>query len=164
VKPAGAANGFGPEVGGLASRITLPKEKFTVGEAIPVTYVIKNVSKDEKSVWDCGFWHNHLILVKNAEGKQEWVTEGEGLKIFAFDLRGPEEFKRFGLEPRGDRAKDVRVPIKPGAEDSAYEKYDLTRFYGLTEPGHYTVQYIYQNEGPESRLPSNTVMFEIVAK
>ncbi len=152
VKGAAAdADGFGAEVGGLRSRITLPREKFTVGEAIPVTYVIKNFSKDEQTTWHSGFWPNHMIVVKDADGKEPPLTE-----------RGRQVRKAFA--PEGGRDKNAPVKLKPGAEDSAWTKYDLQELYDLSKPGRYTVQYVYQEGALANRLPSNVVNFEIVAR
>src|SRR5262249_39023524 len=67
--PAPAADDFGAEVKGLRAKVTLAKAKFAIGEAIKVKYVLKNISKDEQTVWHSGFWANHLIVVKDADGK-----------------------------------------------------------------------------------------------
>jgi hypothetical protein len=48
---------LGPEVKGL-QKATLAKDTFEVGESIPVTYVVKNVSKAEQVLWHSGFWPN----------------------------------------------------------------------------------------------------------
>src|SRR5262249_42886599 len=62
--PAPAADDFGVEVKGLRAKVTLAKAKFAVGEAIEVRYVVKNVSKEEQTIWHCGFWPNHQIVVR----------------------------------------------------------------------------------------------------
>jgi RNA polymerase sigma factor (sigma-70 family) len=150
-KPA-AAPDFGPEVKGLRAKVTLAKEKFAVGEAIEVKYVVKNVSKDEQTLWHSGFWPNHQILVKDADGKEPPLTEF-----------GQERRKAFS--PGGERTKNVAVKVPPGGEDAAYEPYDLTKLYDLTKTGRYTVQYVYEERqgGWEGRLPSNEAAFEFAA-
>src|SRR5262245_23555449 len=56
--PAPAADDFGAEVEGLRAKVTLAKAKFVVGEAVAVKYVVKNVSKEEQTLWRSGFWPN----------------------------------------------------------------------------------------------------------
>jgi RNA polymerase sigma factor (sigma-70 family) len=147
------ADDFGPEVKGLRAKITLPKKKFTVGAEIPVTYTVKNVSKVEQTLWHSGFWPNHLILVRDAGGKEPPLT-----------ALGQQDRKAFA--PGGDRWKNVAVKVPAGGEDAAYEKYDLAKLYDLSAPGRYTVQYIYEEKqgGWEGRLPSNEAAFEVVAR
>jgi RNA polymerase sigma factor (sigma-70 family) len=150
--PAPVADDFGAEVKGLRAKLTLPKAKFAIGEAIEVKYELKNVSKDEQTVWHSGFWANHLIVVKDADGKEPALTE------FGKRLR-----KAFS--PGGERGKNAPVKVPPGGEDAAYERYDLTWLYNLTKSGRYTVQYIYEEKqgGWEGRLPSNEAAFEFDA-
>src|SRR5262249_32426323 len=52
-------DGYGEGVKGLRAKITLAKTKFEVGEAIPVSYVVKNVSKEGQTLWHSGFWPDH---------------------------------------------------------------------------------------------------------
>jgi RNA polymerase sigma factor (sigma-70 family) len=143
---------LGPEVNGLRARITLAQEKFRPGVPIQVSYVVKNVSKEEQILWHSGFWPNHQILVKDAAGKEPPLT--------AF---GQQCRKAFA--PGGERFKNVRVVVPPGGEDAAYEKYDLQDLYNLSRSGRYTVQYVYEEKqgGWEGRLPSNEVTFEFDA-
>src|SRR5262249_23306926 len=146
-------DGYGEEVKGLRAKITLAKTKFEVGEAIPVSYVVKNVSKEEQTLWHCGFWPNHQIFVNGADGKNLPLTE------FGRQCR-----KAF--TPGGPRDKNVPVKVPAGGEDAADEKYDLTKLYDLSKPGRYTVQYFYEEKpvsGWEGQLPSNIVTFEVVA-
>jgi RNA polymerase sigma factor (sigma-70 family) len=145
------ADGFGDEVKGLRARVTLAKEKFEVGEAVPVKYVVKNVSKDEQTLWHSGFWPHHQIIVKDADGKEPPLTE-----------YGKERRKSFS--PGGERGKNVPVKVPAGGEDAAYEQYDLAGLYDLSKPGRYKVQYVYEEKqgGWEGRLPSNEAAFEVV--
>jgi RNA polymerase sigma factor (sigma-70 family) len=142
---------LGPEVKGLRAGVTLPKEKFEVGEAIPVSYAVKNVSKDEQTLWHSGFWPNHEVIVRGADGKEPALTEAGKQRRQAFS-------------PGGERKKNAPVKVPAGGEDAAYEKYDLTTLYDLSKPGGYTVQYFYEEKlgGWEGRLPSNEAAFEIV--
>src|SRR5208282_3666480 len=99
-------------------------------------------------------WGNHLMLVRDAEGKEPpLTTEGQ--------------FRRgiFG----GPRKRNAPYKVAAGAEDRAY---DLTKYYDLTKPGRYTVQYVYEEkdagvpprEGWTGRLPSNEAAFAVVAR
>jgi RNA polymerase sigma factor (sigma-70 family) len=150
--PAPKADDFGAEVTGLRAKVTLAKAKFALGEAIKVEYMVKNVTKEEQTIWHSGFWPNHLIVVKDADGKEPALTE------FGKQLR-----KAFS--PGGERFKNSPVKVPPGGEDAAYEKYDLTWLYNIGKSGRYTVQYIYEEKqgGWEGRLPSNEAAFEFDA-
>ncbi len=151
--PPPAGNDFGPEVKGLRARVTLPRDTFAVGEAVPVTYVVKNVSGHEQTLWHCGFWPNHQVLVRDAAGKEPPLSE-----------LGRQ--RRQSFAPGGERDKNVPVAVPPGGEDAAYEKYNLAALYDLSRPGRYTVQYVYEEKhgGWEGRLPSNQAGFEVVAR
>jgi RNA polymerase sigma factor (sigma-70 family) len=152
------ADDFGPEVKGLRAKVSLvamqkhPVQKFVASDRIVVSYVVKNVSKEEQTLWHCGFWPNHQIIVKDAGGKEPPLT--------AF---GQQCRKAFA--PGGERGKNVAVKVPAGGEDAAYEQYDLTKLYDLSKPGRYTVQYVYEEKqgGWEGRLPSNAAAFEMVA-
>jgi hypothetical protein len=143
---------FGPEVRGLRAKVTLVKGKFEVGEAMPVKYVVKNVSRGELIVWHSGFWPNHQILVQDADAMEPPLT--------AFG----QQYRR-AFSPGGERFKNVPVKVPSGGEDAAYEQYDLTKLYDLSRPGRYTVQYVYEEKqgGWEGRLSSNKAAFEVVA-
>jgi RNA polymerase sigma factor (sigma-70 family) len=150
--PVPAADDFGAEVKGLRAKVTLAKAKFALGEAIEVKYVVKNDSKEEQTVWHSGFWSNHLILVKDADGKEPDLTDfGKAL--------------RKAFSPGGERGKSAPVKVPAGGEDPAYENYDVTWLYNISKSGRYTVQYIYEEKqgGWEGRLPSNEAAFEFDA-
>ncbi len=151
--PAPARDDFGPEVNGLRAKVTLDRDRYEVGQAIVATYVVRNVSKEEQTVWHSGFWANHEVIVHDDAGKEPAPTE-----------YGKECRRSFS--PGGVRKKNTPVPIAPGDEDAAYEKYDLTKLYDLSRPGRYTVRYVYEEKlgGWEGRLPSNEAAFEVVAK
>ena len=162
IPPAPARDDFGPEVNGLRAKVTLAKNKFEVGEAVPATYVVKNVSKKEQTLWRSNFFNNNLIVVKDAAGKEpplselgrqcrRWFTPDVALSASAMNFRS-------------------RVPV--GGEELAYEpayypKCDLTKLYDLSKLGRYTVQYIYEGKHTgawEGQLPSNEAAFEIVGR
>jgi RNA polymerase sigma factor (sigma-70 family) len=143
-------DGFGPEVKGLRSQITLAKQRYVVHEVIPVTYLVKNVSKQEQVLHNCGFWPNHQILVTDAAGREPALTE--------LGRQCQNAFRS------GERFKDIAVRVPAGDVHASYAEYDLTRFYDLSQPGRYTVQYVYEERGGgwAGRLPSNEVSFVVV--
>jgi hypothetical protein len=156
LKVEGSANPFGAEVKGLRSRVTLPKAKFMVGEAIPVKYAVKNVSRAQQTLWHSGFWPNHQIIVRDARDKEPPLT--------AFGRQCEEAFKR-GVG--GERGKNAPWPLRAGAEDTTEGNYDLSKLYHLSKPGRYTVQYVYeetQEGGWKGRLLSSKVAFEIIPR
>jgi RNA polymerase sigma factor (sigma-70 family) len=147
------ADDFGAEVKGLRARVSLAKQKFVAGEAIPVSYVVKNVSKEKQIVWHGGFWPNHRIVVSDADGKEPALTPLGRQRLQAF-------------APGGPREKNAPIEVPAGGEDAADEKYDLTQHYDLVKPGRYRVQFIYEEKqgGWEGRLPSNEAAFQVVAR
>jgi WD40 repeat protein len=144
---------FGTEVRGLRARVALAKQAYTAGEPIRVTYTVKNVSPVKQVLWHSGFWPNHLILVRKADGQEAPLTfaGGQGRQAFS---------------PGGERSKNVEVELTPGGEDATEGGYDLTTLFDLSAPGRYTVQYVYEEKqgGWEGRLVSNVATFEVVAK
>jgi uncharacterized protein (TIGR03067 family) len=139
---------FGPEVGGLRARVKLTNQTYRVGEAIPVTYTVKNVSAVKRVVWHCGFWPTRLILVRDADGREPpWTREGR--------------LGRQAFSPDGGRDKNAQVELPPGGEDATEGAYDLTTLYDLSTPGRYTVQYVYQERQDQDRLPSNVAAFVV---
>lgn len=157
-RSAGAASredqaGYGPNVKGLRAKVSLEKERFTVGEAITTHYDVRNVSPLELTVWHSGFWPNHQVLVNDADGHEPALTP-----------LGAQTRKAFS--PGGDRSKNAPLKIAPGESDDAEGRYNLCTLYDLSKPGRYTVQIVYEEKqgGWEGRLPSNVLAFEVVAK
>ncbi len=147
------ADDYGPVVRGLKARVLLAREKIPVGSPAQVKYCVKNVSKGELTLWHSGFWLNHQIIVHDADGKEPPLN--------AIGAAGRKAFS-----PGGDRDKNFKVKLAPGAEDDTEGAFDLTWVYDLSKPGHYTVQYIYEEKqgGWEGRLPSNEAAFEITTE
>jgi hypothetical protein len=146
------ADGYGP-VRGLRARIALARKRFVVGDAVDVSCVVKNVAKVDQTLWHCGFWANHQVIVRDGKGKEAPLT------AFGRQCR-----KAFAAA--GERKKNIAVKVQAGGEDATEGKYDLTRLYDLRRPDRYTVQYIYEEEhqgGWQGRLPSNVAAFEVAA-
>jgi hypothetical protein len=147
---------FGPEVNGLRGRVGFEKETFAVGEPILATYMEANFSAKEQGLLDRGFWSNHLVFVRDAQGKEVPLT-----------ACGQELRDTFG--PQGPAKMSVRVVTwnpPPGGTGPSFG-HDLTKIFDLSRPGRYTVQYVYEVQGQghwEGRLPSNEATFEIIAE
>jgi RNA polymerase sigma factor (sigma-70 family) len=143
--------GHGP-VRGLCARLSLPQEKYAVGEPIRAAYAVTNVSKPELALWHSGFWPNHRIIVRDEAGAVVPLT-AQGRRC------------RDAFSPAGKRDKNVAWKLPPGGEDGTQGGHDLTQLYDLTRPGRYTVQYVYEDRqagGWQGRLPSNAVTFFVV--
>jgi hypothetical protein len=54
--------------------------------------------------------------------------------------------------------------IKPGEIDNALSSYDISKFFTMTKPGVYSVQYLYEEYqgGWEGKLWSNIVKIKII--
>jgi hypothetical protein len=137
----------------LRARVTIAQHHYAVGEPIQAKYVVKNVSKVKQTLWHSGFWPNHLILVRDAQGKKPLLTPEGRLRRRAF-------------APVGEWSKKIPWTLQPGAEDATEGNYDLTTLFDLSNPGRYTVQYLYEARQGfwEGMLLSNTAPFEVVAK
>lgn len=141
--------GFGPVAkSGLRSKISLAQKQYKVGAPIVVQYEIRNFGKQPATVWHSGFWPNHLIVVKDAAGKEPPLT--------AFGKQ-----TRNAFSPNGPRDKNYPVKLTPGQGDKTLGKYDLRMLFDLSTPGKYTVEYVYDEGDP---VNSNVVKFEVVAK
>jgi hypothetical protein len=146
------ADEYGAEVAGLRAKVSLVRTRFAVGEAIIPTFSIKNVSKSQLTIWQPGFWFNHLVIVKDANEKEVPLTElGEAT--------------RRAFSPSGPRRKYLPIDLAPGGENTVEVPQDITLLYDLSKSGYYTIQIIYeeQGEGWQGRLPSNILKFGISA-
>jgi hypothetical protein len=142
--------GFGSEVDGLRSRITLERSAVRAGEPVRVAYVVRNVSDTERTVWHCGFWPNHRIIVRDEVGNEPPLTNLGREARAAFD-------------PTGKRRKNFPVRLYPGTKDVSQGSYDLTTLFDLSRPGNYSVQYVYEESqaGWSGRLESNIASFRV---
>ena len=142
---------WGMPVKGLSANVTMVKSDYKVGEAIPIIYTKMNITMDQKiDVWDAGFWPNHKIFVRDANGNDVDST-----------AKGEELFKAFA--PGGSRDKNVKITLDPRMTRSPLERYNLAELFKLDTPGTYSVQVVYEeyNGGWEGRLWSNPYKFTI---
>ena len=142
---------FGAEVKGLRTKVSLVKAVIAAGQPVEIRFVKRNVSKENLVVWHSGFWPNHQIVVKDAQGKDAVLT--------AFGKQTRDAFS-----PGGHRDKNYSIELKPDTEDATEGSQDLLRCFDLSKLGKYTVELIYEEKqgGWEGRVVSNTASFEIV--
>jgi hypothetical protein len=144
------AGEYGAEIVGLRAKVSLVRTRYAVGEAIIPTFSIKNVSKSQLTIWQPGFWFNHLVNIKDANEKEVSLTELG-------------EVARRAFSPGGLRRKNLPIDLAPGDENTVEVPQDITSLYDLSKPSYYTIQIIYEErgEGWQGRLPSNVLRFEV---
>jgi hypothetical protein len=142
---------WGPETKGLAAGITLDGRVFRVGQPIVVKYRTRNTSTAPIGIWHSGFWRNHRVIVHDAADQD-----------VPFLPRGERNDKQFA--PRAPHDPSELQPLGPDKEESNGPDIYLTQLFKLTQPGTYTVRFVYeerQTQGWDGTLESNTVKFEI---
>lgn len=149
--PGDALKDFGAEVKGLRTKVSLVKAAIAAGQPVEIRFAKRNVSKENLVVWHSGFWPNHQIVVKDAQGQNAALT--------AFGKQTRDAFS-----PGGGRDKNYSIELKPDTEDASEGSQDLLRCFDLSKLGKYTVELIYEEKqgGWEGRVVSNTASFEIV--
>lgn len=135
---------WGPETGGLRSRIWTDKANFRPEDPIPVHYCIQNSSTSEQTIWHRGFWLDHGIELIGPDGS---TIE-------------PKDPQRGRLPPPTTGSdKNVPVVLKPQQIDAAYVVYNLRDLFPLERPGSYKVRYSYRISKNEL-VYSNWLKFE----
>lgn len=139
-----------PDSHGCRLVLNIPGASFKPGEPIPLDLEFVNASRGEITIWECGFWGNHLVEVVDEHGNRAPLTAmGERRRKF--------------FSPDGGRDKNVRVSLRPG------ERYacgtagaDLGLMFRM-KPGRYRARLIYdeQHEPGVLRCVSNWVDFRI---
>lgn len=146
----GQGSNYGNPTDGVVSRIWSDRAVFSVGEAVPVNYAIKNTRTTEVTIWHSGFWPNNFIDVTDSGGEPVAVTPlGEQM--------------RSAFSPTGAREKNAPKILKSGDVDDAWKPYDLTKYFDLAIPGEYKVQYTYDDSqsGLSGPVASNTLHLTI---
>jgi hypothetical protein len=136
---------WGQPSGGLVASLSVARAPAAKGEALLVQYRAKNISAQQQTVWHCGFWPNHKVI----------VTDGQGREVA---LTGKGQAARAAFAPEGARRKNVAVNLAPQQMDSGYEPLDL-RTYFILPTGAIHIRCLYQ-EG-EYKLWSNELVTEI---
>ena len=131
---------WGQPSGGMVASLSVVR-----GEALLVQYRIKNTSTEQQTVWHCGFWPNHKLIVTDGQGKEAQLTSvGQA--------------GRAAFAPEGARRKNVAVNLAPQQVDAGYEPLAL-RTYFILPTGAIHIRCLYQ-EG-EYKLWSNELVTEI---
>ena len=149
------AEGCQPSTGGaqhrslvVASLVIDPPAQIP-GESIAITFTIENKSEQPITIWQSGFWPNHLLIVKDQFDQEPTLTERGRLCRDAF-------------KPDGPRKKNIPVLVQPGTSDVERFRLDLTTLYQLA-PGQYTLRITYEDRvGPTPlAVSSDPVSFVI---
>ncbi len=126
--------GFGPEsaeVEGLRCALRLERESCRVGQPIAAWFRIRNASDQTRTIYQCGFYPNHQVIVRDEQGRLVAPT--------ALGRRAQDAFA-----PSGPRRKNVPIDLAPGDTNEAQLPDSLTSLLELTTPGVYRVQVTYE--------------------
>lgn len=115
----------------IVASIVIEPSKQIPGEYIQIQYKVENRSDQPITIWNCGFWPNHQIIIMDQSNSELPLTE-KGLLY------------RQTFQPHGTRKKNIPVVIKPKESHSVVIPLDLTSLYQLT-PGDYILQVIYED-------------------
>ncbi len=149
VKPKVSASGS--LVDGLKAVVSFPKSAYKAGELISPLYQIQNTTKTNITIWQCGFYPNHRLELKNAQGREVTMT-----------ARGKEATALFA--PAGPRRKNLPVILAPGESVAVDGPEDLLALFSLENPGSFYFRIIYQEVSDtwSGRLDSNWAVFQIL--
>jgi len=122
----------------LSFEISLPKTQFAVGEPIPLTMVLRNVSSETLTV-------NKRLMVNDAQARSPFRDVTLHIKT----PLGDEAAFRFDIGV-GFPGPDDFVKLAPG---ETFEKsVNMTDWYALDAEGRYEVTAVYQNSVPGPRM------------
>ena len=127
---------------------SLASKSFKPGGAIDLSKEFKNDTASAVTFWECGFWPNHRVTVKDGRGVEPKLTD-HGRKTRGQFLKG----------------SDLTIPVllKPGMSyDYGKWRLDLTTLYTLP-PGDYTVEILYHEKFPRDAMmvSSKAIRFSI---
>ena len=115
----------------LSFEISLPKTQFAVGEPIPLTMVLRNVSSEPLTV-------NKRLLVNDASARSAF----RDVTLHIRTPSGDEAAFGFLINVGFPRPEDF-TKLAPG---EAFEKsLDISRWYRLDAAGEYDLKAVYQN-------------------
>jgi len=135
----------------ISPLIKVEKNTFTIDEAIPISYSIKNISTDTIAIWHCGFWCNNKIVVTDINNHEiELSVKGKSVRL--------------AFTPGGERNKNAPFRVAPEAVDNAYEKYDVTILYEMNKKGTYYVQYFYHEIDGEIEVKGQSNKLKIIVE
>ncbi len=132
-------------------RMTLPQNEFGIGNLIKPSFAITNRTGESITYWASGFWPNHLIVIRDAEGREpRWTPRGDQC--------------RRAFAPGGSRRKNFPIELKPG-ETWEETLLSLEKLLVL-KPGTYCVQTRYHDEQPPTplNLVTPVITFKVLAR
>lgn len=129
----------------------LPKTTYKSGEKIITEIEYKNQSNRDLTIWSCGFWPNHKVVVKDEAGESPPLT-----------ARGKQG--RDAFAPAGDRDKNVPIVIASGKTSrGAGVKVDVASLYQLDSGHQYTLEIVYDDRQQPTplKMTSKAVEFKL---
>lgn len=138
-------NQWGAATGGLQTRIWTKESRrtFLVGQSILVFFEIRNASDQDQIVMHQGFWPNNRVEV---------FAGAELAKLTPLGKRRRDAFQNQIHE------KTSPKNLPPGAVDSAWEPFDLSKMFDLSQPGEYKVRVVHDSV---ETVASNELTFQI---
>ncbi|WP_263416481.1 hypothetical protein [Terriglobus albidus] len=151
--PSGAQSAQAKQPDSVSIHLSLEKSSYVIGETPIAVMTIKNISS--KEVWFSNASYHRRIHVRRKDSE---APKNEVYRHMLGDFRPGD-----GPDLRSDT---IARPIAPGTV--ATQKYDLTYFYDVSQPGDYSIYLeIYDPAGPQDGsghwLRTNTVNFEMKA-
>jgi len=127
----------------------LKKTHYGAAELIPVHVTKQNVGDAPMTVWHCGFWPNHKLIAKKADGTAVPLTE-----------RGKQCYGVFG--PDTPRRKNVPYVLKPEQIERA-GPYNLRDYFDIKPNStlHIRCLYLHASDGIFQRVWSNDLILTV---
>lgn len=131
--------------------ISMPKENLQPGEPIPINIITWNSDDRAIIIWECGFWFNHILEVRDARGKQPPLTDlgQKCLSLFSHDFR--DKNRPIFLEPGRQHGRDGTIA-------------DLSQYFRLGQ-GEYRIRLTYEDKDESGvnmrKCASNWVDFRV---
>ena len=137
--------------------LILPAESFPLGRPVDFRTIVHNPTPDPLTVWTCGYWPNHLVILVAEDGSEPTLTNDGKWCRLAF------------LSPNRDKNFPTRIAPGRSHPDGTRR---LTAGYLLT-PGEYELKVLYSDDQgdtlggvqfrSEVSLLSNAVKFRVTA-
>ncbi len=140
----------GPVVDGLQATLRLGRSSYVVGQAIRATWSVRNQGTEARTLYRCGFFTNHRVVVRNEAGQEVAPTEVGSPLLGSFN-------------PAAPRRKNLPVDVGPGEMDVQELPLPLNELFDLSRPGRYTVEVTYEEPALPwvGTLTSGVVGFEV---
>jgi hypothetical protein len=140
----------GPVVDGLQATLRLGRSSYVVGQAIRARLSVRNHGAVARTLYRCGFYTNHRIVVRDEAGAEVAATAVGSPLLGSFD-------------PAGPRRKNLPVDVEAGGEDVQELPLALNELFDLSRPGRYTVSVTYEEPTLAwvGKLSTGVVVFEV---